>query len=154
MGEDAAPVAPRRRLIHRVPTPLRQHWKLAAAFIAFVAVLAGVFGQTRVRPYITGDATVIASQVTENITGSVDFFDTSVEHTFSVEFSESDYDKFIDAYATDGEKEWIEADITYVDGTKRAVPLRARIDTFDELDYFRNGGILHYVLSGLAREAA
>ncbi|RZL26690.1 CotH kinase family protein [Rhodococcus globerulus] len=116
MGENAAPVAPRRRLIHRVPTPLRQHWKLAAAFVAFVAVLAGVFGQTRVRPYITGDATVIASQVTENITGSVDFFDTSVEHTFSVEFSESDYDKMIDAYATDGEKEWIEADIT-IDGT-------------------------------------
>ena len=27
-------------------------------------------------------------------------------------------------------------------------------DTFDELDYFRNGGILHYVLRGLAREAA
>jgi aconitate hydratase len=50
--------------------------------------------------------------------------------------------------------QWIEADITYGDGTKRAVPLRARIDTFDELDYFRNGGILHYVLRGLAREAA
>ena len=50
--------------------------------------------------------------------------------------------------------QWIEADITYADGEKRAVPLRAAIDTFDELDYFRNGGILHYVLRGLAREAA
>ena len=50
--------------------------------------------------------------------------------------------------------QWIEADITYGDGTKRAVPLRARIDTFDELDYFRNGGILHYVLRGLAKDAA
>jgi aconitate hydratase len=50
--------------------------------------------------------------------------------------------------------QWIEAEITYADGTKRAVPLRARIDTFDELDYFRNGGILHYVLRSLAREAA
>ena len=38
--------------------------------------------------------------------------------------------------------------------TKRAVPLRARIDTFDELDYFRNGGILHYVLRSLASDAA
>jgi aconitate hydratase len=47
----------------------------------------------------------------------------------------------------------IEADITYGDGTKRAVPLRVRIDTFDELDYFRNGGILHYVLRNLARAA-
>jgi aconitate hydratase len=47
--------------------------------------------------------------------------------------------------------QWIESEIAYVDGTKRAVPLRARIDTFDELDYFRNGGILHYVLRSLAR---
>jgi aconitate hydratase len=50
--------------------------------------------------------------------------------------------------------QWIEAEIAYPNGEKRAVPLRARIDTFDELDYFRNGGILHYVLRGLAREAA
>jgi aconitate hydratase len=50
--------------------------------------------------------------------------------------------------------QWLEADITYADGTTRAVPLRAAIDTFDELDYFRNGGILHYVLRSLARDAA
>ncbi|MGV1014059.1 MAG: aconitate hydratase, partial [Methyloceanibacter sp.] len=50
--------------------------------------------------------------------------------------------------------QWLEADIIYADGTTRAVPLRAAIDTFDELDYFRNGGILHYVLRGLARDAA
>ncbi len=50
--------------------------------------------------------------------------------------------------------QWIEADITYASGETRAVPLRARIDTFDELDYFKNGGILHYVLRGLARGAA
>jgi aconitate hydratase len=50
--------------------------------------------------------------------------------------------------------QWVEADITYASGEKRAVPLRARIDTFDELDYFRNGGILHYVLRALARDAA
>jgi aconitate hydratase len=48
----------------------------------------------------------------------------------------------------------IEADITYAGGEKRAVPLRARIDTFDELDYFNNGGILHYVLRSLAKQAA
>ena len=46
------------------------------------------------------------------------------------------------------------ASVTHPGGATRAVPLRARIDTFDELDYFRNGGILHYVLRGLARNAA
>ena len=30
------------------------------------------------------------------------------------------------------------------------VPLTCRIDTLDELDYFRNGGILQYVLRNLA----
>ena len=50
--------------------------------------------------------------------------------------------------------QWLEADLTYVSGEKRVVPLRAAIDTFDELDYFRNGGILHYVLRNLARPAA
>ena len=31
-----------------------------------------------------------------------------------------------------------------------AVPLTCRIDTLDELEYFRNGGILQYVLRQLA----
>jgi aconitate hydratase len=30
------------------------------------------------------------------------------------------------------------------------VPILCRIDTVDELDYFRSGGILQYVLRGLA----
>jgi len=50
--------------------------------------------------------------------------------------------------------QWLEAAIAYPSGEKRAVPLRAAIDTFDELDYFRNGGILHFVLRELARPAA
>ena len=36
------------------------------------------------------------------------------------------------------------------DGTVRNVPLVCRIDTLDEIEYFRNGGILHYVLRQLA----
>ena len=36
------------------------------------------------------------------------------------------------------------AEITSPDGSVRNVPLVCRIDTLDELEYFRNGGILHY----------
>jgi aconitate hydratase len=50
--------------------------------------------------------------------------------------------------------QWVEADIAYPSGEQRAVPLLARIDTFDELEYFRHGGILQYVLRSLARRAA
>jgi aconitate hydratase len=48
----------------------------------------------------------------------------------------------------------IEAQITYPGGETRKVPLKVRIDTVDELEYFKNGGILHYVLRGLAKKAA
>jgi aconitate hydratase len=42
------------------------------------------------------------------------------------------------------------AEIVGADGSLRKVPLICRIDTLDELDYFKNGGILHYVLRQLA----
>ena len=41
------------------------------------------------------------------------------------------------------------AEITSADGTKREVSLLCRIDTLDELEYYRNGGILQYVLRQL-----
>jgi aconitate hydratase len=43
------------------------------------------------------------------------------------------------------------------DGTHDAVPVTCRIDTVDEVAYYRHGGILHYVLremAGLHRDAA
>ena len=42
------------------------------------------------------------------------------------------------------------AEIVAGNGTLKRVPLICRIDTVDELDYFRNGGILQYVLRHLA----
>jgi aconitate hydratase len=42
------------------------------------------------------------------------------------------------------------ADIVSGNGTLKRVPLICRIDTADELDYFKNGGILQYVLRHLA----
>ncbi len=43
--------------------------------------------------------------------------------------------------------------ITRTDGRGEDVPVILRIDTLDEIEYFRNGGILHYVLRGLAKAA-
>jgi aconitate hydratase len=40
--------------------------------------------------------------------------------------------------------------ITRADGSSEDVTLLCRIDTEDEVDYYRNGGILHYVLRNLA----
>jgi len=44
--------------------------------------------------------------------------------------------------------------VTRADGTISSFPARVRIDTAGELEYFRHGGILQYVLRHLARGAA
>ena len=44
------------------------------------------------------------------------------------------------------------AEIVAGNGTLKRVPLICRIDTLDELDYFKNGGILQYVLRHLAAD--
>jgi aconitate hydratase len=40
------------------------------------------------------------------------------------------------------------------DGKIARFPVRCRIDTATELEYFRHGGVLNFVLRNLAREAA
>ena len=40
--------------------------------------------------------------------------------------------------------------VHYADGSSKDVTLLCRLDTLDEVEYFENGGILHYVLRSLA----
>jgi aconitate hydratase len=44
----------------------------------------------------------------------------------------------------------MEIEITYADGSVKKVPVNSRIQTADEIEYYKNGGILHYVLRQLA----
>ncbi len=50
-------------------------------------------------------------------------------------------------------RQTLNAKITKADGSVIEVPLLVRIDTLDELDYYKNGGILQYVLRSLVRAA-
>ncbi|MGL4442317.1 MAG: aconitate hydratase, partial [Alsobacter sp.] len=47
-------------------------------------------------------------------------------------------------------RQTLDVEIRYANGTVKTVPMVCRIDTLDELEYYRNGGILQYVLRGLA----
>jgi aconitate hydratase len=47
-------------------------------------------------------------------------------------------------------RQTLTAEVAFADGTVKKVPLTCRIETVDELDYFKNGGILPYVLRHLA----
>jgi aconitate hydratase len=42
--------------------------------------------------------------------------------------------------------------ITYVDGSSKDIVVLSRIDTANEVEYYKNGGILHYVLRNLASQ--
>ena len=44
----------------------------------------------------------------------------------------------------------VEVEMTAADRSKRTITTRCRIDTYNELEYFRSGGILQYVLRKLA----
>jgi len=46
----------------------------------------------------------------------------------------------------------VEVQVTREDGSATIITARCRIDTFNELEYFRSGGILHYVLRKLAAQ--
>jgi aconitate hydratase len=48
----------------------------------------------------------------------------------------------------------VSIDIRFADGRQESARGLVRIDTLDELEYFRNGGILQYVLRGLVQQAA
>lgn len=107
---------PSRRLIQRLPVRLRQHWKLLALLVVAVVSLTAVFGHSRIRPYITGDVTVMVSGITDNILGRVDLFDYFLPHTVHVDITGAEYQQMIEAYQKDGEKKWVTADVT-IDGT-------------------------------------
>ena len=44
----------------------------------------------------------------------------------------------------------VDATIKYADGTDKTIKLKTRVDTEVEIDYLKNGGVLHYVLRNLA----
>ncbi len=56
----------------------------------------------------------------------------------------------IDGLETIKPRQKMVARVTFADGSVKDVPILCRIDTLDELDYFKNGGILQYVLRDLA----
>jgi aconitate hydratase len=56
----------------------------------------------------------------------------------------------VEGIASLSPRQEIEVEVTRADGSASAFPARVRIDTLNELEYFRAGGILHYVLRNLA----
>jgi spore coat protein CotH len=109
-------MTPSRRLVHRVPVRIRQYWKLLVACAAFLVVCAVVFSTVRVAPVVTSASDDTADEVLQNITGTTDLFDATVAHRIALTFRDSEYQRLLDEYWDEGEKSFLEADLT-VDGT-------------------------------------
>jgi aconitate hydratase len=50
-------------------------------------------------------------------------------------------------------RETMTVEVTRADGARTTFSVLCRIDTLDEIDYYRNGGILHFVLRNIAKAA-
>ncbi|MEU0493991.1 CotH kinase family protein [Mycobacterium sp. NPDC006124] len=107
---------PQRRIGHRVPVRLRQHWKVLLLLATVAIGLTSVVGTYRIQPYITGDVTIMRSEITDDIMGTVDLFDPTVSHTLVVDVSDAQYQRMISAYEKDGDKKWVTANVV-IDGT-------------------------------------
>ncbi|MDT0321580.1 CotH kinase family protein [Streptomyces millisiae] len=105
-----------RRLRHRLPVRLRQHWRPTAALVGALGVTLVFFGDARVTAVVTSASDGEGDQITEDIAGTVDLYDASVAHSIQLEYDEEDFAELMASFEEDGEKEYIEADLT-IDGT-------------------------------------
>ncbi len=64
-------------------------------------------------------------------------------------------DEVVDILGVEGLRPRMELElvVTRADGTQLRTGVLCRVDTLDEVEYYRNGGILHYVLRGMAKAA-
>jgi spore coat protein CotH len=115
-----------RSLKHRIPVRLRHHWRVVAAAAVFFALLVGLVGTSRVAPIVTSDERTEADDVTLDVPGRVDLFDTTRAHTVTLSFSQDDYDRMVDQYFADGEKEYVEADLVLDGTTVNSVGIRLK----------------------------
>ncbi|RNH97827.1 spore coat protein CotH [Micromonospora aurantiaca] len=120
------PPPARRRLRHRVPIRVRHYWKLLVTCAAFVVICAVVFSTVRVAPLVVSSSDQTADEVTQDIAGAVDLFDAGVAHTITLTNREKDYQEILDDYWDDGEKTWLEADLTIDGATIPSVGIRLK----------------------------
>ncbi|SDT59369.1 CotH kinase family protein [Actinoplanes derwentensis] len=106
----------KRRLIHRIPVRVRHYWKLLATCAATLLAFAVVFSTVRVAPLVTSASDENGDKVTVDIAGTTDLFDAARAHSIKLTFRDENYQELLDSFWDEGEKEYLEADLT-LDGT-------------------------------------
>lgn len=105
----------KRRLRDRLPVRLRHHWKPAATLGVGLVAMVAFLGDVRISPYVTSTSRVEADAITDDVTGAVGLYDTSVAHSIQLTYQQTDFEKMMKEFEEDGTKDWIKADLV-VDG--------------------------------------
>ncbi|HWS31433.1 MAG TPA: spore coat protein CotH, partial [Actinoplanes sp.] len=106
----------KRRLVHRIPVRVRHYWKLLATCAATALAFAVVFSTVRVAPLVTSASDENGDKVTVDIAGTTDLFDATRAHSITLTFRDENYQELLDSFWEEGEKDYLEADLT-LDGT-------------------------------------
>ncbi|MBW6433867.1 CotH kinase family protein [Actinoplanes hulinensis] len=106
----------KRRLVHRIPVRVRHYWKLLATCAATLLAFTVVFSTVRVAPLVTSAGDESGDEVSVNIAGATDLFDATRAHNIKITYRTEAYEELLDSFWKDGEKEYLEADLT-IDGT-------------------------------------
>ncbi|CAM5346669.1 hypothetical protein Sdia_20690 [Streptomyces diastaticus subsp. diastaticus] len=105
----------KRRLRDRLPVRLRHHWKPVATLGVGLVMMVAFLGDVRISPYVTSTSRVEADAITDDVTGTVALYDTSVAHTVQLTYEQTDFDKMMKEFEEDGTKDYIKADLV-IDG--------------------------------------
>lgn len=115
-----------RRLAHRIPVRIRHYWKLLATCAATLLAFAVVFSTVRAAPLVTSAGDARSDDVTVDIAGTTDLFDASRAHSIGLTFRDEDYQRLLDSFWEEGEKEFLEADLTIDGVTVPSVGIRLK----------------------------
>lgn len=98
-----------------VPIRIRHNIRLIFGSVLVLAMTTALLGSFQVRPIVFSDTEMLPT-ITNNVEGSIDFFDHSVPHSIQLEVSDISYELMISDFKEFGEKTMVEANII-IDGT-------------------------------------
>lgn len=96
---------------------LRRYWKAPAALVVLVIALLAVGSGIRVRPMVAAGGQLPPRGPITNITNDIDLFDDDIVHSVAVTIDPEDRQRMLDAYAEDGQKIVVPAEVT-IDGVE------------------------------------
>jgi spore coat protein CotH len=100
-----------------VPVRIRHNIKLILGSVILLLLVGGFLGTLPLQPIVfSAGSSTIASNIENNIEGSIDLFDLSQPHSITLQVNDLEYAHMMSEFIDFEEKAWIEVDVN-IDGT-------------------------------------